>query len=215
MKTAFSVSRTHFVGENKDDNHLKPPIRQEAKKARRWRSGRRRRRRRRLRRTGWGGGFSTGEVAGGSAGSSFAPVFPLSSLLLLLFPPQARAARCGWRPAPEPEALGAFAKFGLLRARGLPWGWVSVWRPGRVGERSPPTPEGGGRAGRRRAGAAARPAVPPARHGSSKPSASRERDVLRLGGLCILGSQRRGWRPPTSGPVEWPMSCHSKHRDSE
>lgn len=42
-----------------------------------------------------------------------------------------------------------------------------------------------------------------ARHGYSKPSTSRKRYFLRLGGFCILSSHRWGWRRPTVRETHW------------
>ncbi|XP_070440013.1 uncharacterized protein [Equus przewalskii] len=71
---------------------------------------------------------------------------------------------------------------------------------------------GGGREGARRSSSPGRGA--PARHGFSKPSTSRKRDFLRLGGLCILSSHRWGWRRATRGPVA-ADELSFQQRDSE
>ena len=88
---------------------------------------------------------------------------------------RARAARCARRPPGVRERSAAAAP------RGAPPG---PWRGAEGAAR-----EGGGRGSRPGRGA-------PARHGCSEPSASRERRFLRLGGLCLLSSQRSCRRRP-------------------
>lgn len=71
-------------------------------------------------------------------------------------------------------------------------------RSGWVGAARGPAGGGGGAA---RSSSQGRGAL--ARHGYSKPSTSRKRSFLRLGGFCILSSHRWGWRRPTVRATHW------------